>query len=181
MARPVSGFDVLGQAKAAIASAKTAEELRAAQALVLPLEFGLSLAQTSAAIGVSLRWTCTLRTRFARVARGEEAPRPGRGGRKRQNLTPEEEARFLAPFLDHSKTGGVLVVSSIHQALEARLGRKVALSSVYNLLHRNGWRKLAPDRRHPQADVQAQEDWEKKSPRRSLTQSPRSRARGRRG
>lgn len=179
MARPAGGLDVLAQAKAAIASAKTAKELREAQALVLPLEFGLSLRQTAEAIGVSLRWTCTLRTRFARIARGEEAPRQERGGRKHQNLTREEEERFLAPFLDSAKAGGVLVVSSIHQALEARLGRKVPLSSVYNLLHRHDWRKLAPDRRHPQGDVQAQEDWKKNSPKRSPRKSPPSRGVGR--
>ncbi len=164
MARPARGMDVLEQAKAGIATAKTVEALRAAQALVLPLEFGLKLGQTAAAIGVSVGWACTLRNRFLRVARGEEAPRQKRGGRQRQNLTPEEEVRFLEPFLETAKGGGVLVVSSIRQALEDKLGRKVALSSVYNLLHRHGWRKLAPDRRHPQADVQAQEDWKKNSP-----------------
>lgn len=165
MARPAKGLDVLEQAKAGIASAKTVEELRAAQAVVLPLEFGLSLGQTAEGIGVSLGWACTLRNRFARIARGEEAPRQKRGGRKRQNLTLEEE-RFLQPFLDTAKSGGVLVVGGIRQALQEKLGRKVALSSVYNLLHRHGWRKLAPDRSHPQADLQAQQEWKKKSPKR---------------
>ena len=71
---------------------------------------------------------------------------------------------MITGLLETAKGGGVLVVSSIRQALEDKLGRKVALSSVYNLLHRHGWRKLAPDRRHPRADVQAQEDREKNSP-----------------
>lgn len=167
MARPAKGKEAVGQAKQAIAAAKTAEELRAAQALVLPLEYGLSLEQTAEAIGMSVRWTCTLRNRFARVMRGEEAPKAKRGGRKRQNLTLEQERQFLIPFQDAARGGGVLVVSSIHQALEGRLGRKVALSSVYNLLHRHGWRKLAPDRRHPQADMQAQDSWKKNSRKRS--------------
>jgi transposase len=157
----------LEQAKAAIASAKTVEELRGAQAVVLPLEFGLTLSQAAAAIGVSVGWTSTLRNRFARVARGEEKTKEKRGGRKRQNLKLEEEERFLAPFLDRAKNGGILVAGSIHKALEDQLGRKVALSSVYNLLHRHGWRKLAPDKRHPQADIEAQEDWKKNSPNRS--------------
>ncbi len=164
MARKPKGQDVLKQAKAALGTAKTAQELRSAQALLLPLEFGLSLEETAQAMGVSKRWCCTLRNRFARVARGEEAPKGKRGGRKRQNMTPEEEVRFLAPFLDRAKEGGVLVVSSIHQELENRLGRKVALSSVYNLLHRHGWRKLAPDKSHTKSDAQAQEEWKKNSP-----------------
>ena len=173
MPRPVKGQDVLERGKAAVASAKTVEELRSAQAVVLPLEFGLSLPQTAAAIGVSVGWASTLRNRFARVARGDETPKQKRGGRKRQNMTVEEEERFLAPFLDRAKSGGVLVAGSIHKALEDQLGRKVALSSVYNLLHRRGWRKLAPDKRHPQADVNAQEDWKKNSPNRSHGKPPR--------
>ncbi|HZC03064.1 MAG TPA: winged helix-turn-helix domain-containing protein [Gammaproteobacteria bacterium] len=47
------------------------------------------------------------------------------------------------------------MVNTIKQALEQRLDRKVALSSVYTLLHRHGWRKLAPDKRHRQTGVAA--------------------------
>ena len=179
MSRPAKGQDVLEQAKKAIGSAKTAEELRAAQAVVLPLQFGLTIARTAEAMGISVGWASTLRNRFARVARGEEAPQQKRGGRRRQNLTADEEAQFLAPFLDTAKNGGVLVVSSIHRALEERLARKVALSSVYNLLHRHGWRKLAPDKRHPQADVEAQDAWKKNSPKRLRRKPPLSRGTGR--
>ena len=95
-----------------------------------------------------------------RFVRGEGVPGYGSsrpGGRRRENLTREEEAAFLAPFLEKAQVGGILIVGEIKQALDARLGRKVALSSAYNLLHRHGWRKLAPDKRHPQADIAAQE------------------------
>ena len=83
--------------------------------------------------------------------------------RPRQNMNPEEEAAFLAPFIEKAKSGGMLVVVEIKRALDARLGRKTALASTYNLLHRHGWRKLAPDKRHPKADVAAQDDWKKNS------------------
>jgi hypothetical protein len=79
-------------------------------------------------------------------------------------MSREEEAAFLAPFFDKAQVGGILIVGEIKQALDARLGRKVALASAYNLLHRHGWRKLAPDKRHPQTDVVAQEEWKKNSP-----------------
>lgn len=71
----------------------------------------------------------------------------------------------MEPFFEQAQGGGVLVVNTIKHALEQRLDRKVALSSVYNLLHRHGWRKLAPDKRHPKTDVAAQEQWKKNSPR----------------
>ena len=43
------------------------------------------------------------------------------------------------------------------EVLETALGRRMALSTTYNLLHRHGWRKLAPDKRYPQSDPVIQE------------------------
>lgn len=163
MARKASGTHVMDQAKTGVAKAKTVGELRRAQAVLLPLEFGLSLEQTAEAIGVSKGWVCRLRTEFIRRGGVYEETRPARGGRRRENMSKNEEKDFLAPFLEKAAAGGILVVSEIRQALEAHLGRKVALASVYNLLHRHGWRKIVPDKRHPEADVQAQEDWKKNS------------------
>jgi hypothetical protein len=54
MTRTASGIEVLKQAKAFVVQAKTADQLRQAQAVLLPLEFGLSLEQTAQAIGVSV-------------------------------------------------------------------------------------------------------------------------------
>ena len=102
---------------------------------------------------------------MARIAGAPDAPTAG--GRKRQNMSLQEEREFLAPFLTQATTGGVLVVGQIKVALDNRLGRKVALASAYNLLHRHNWRKLAPDKRHPQSDPLAQEEWKKNSPKRS--------------
>ena len=82
-------------------------------------------------------------------------------------MSAQEEREFLAPFLEQAATGGVLVVGQIKAALDKRLGREVALASAYNLLHRHNWRKLAPDKRHPQSDPLAQEEWKKNSPKRS--------------
>ncbi len=167
MSRPASGDEeVLMRAREAIASARTVEQLRQAQAVLLPLDYAMSLADTAQVIGVSPGWACQLRHRFMRgqVAGAPDAPTPG--GRKRQNMNLEEEREFLAPFLEQAATGGVLVVGQIKAALDQRLGRAVALASAYNLLHRHGWRKLAPDKRHPQSDPLAQQAWKKNSPQR---------------
>jgi len=64
------------------------------------------------------------------------------------------------------------VVGQVKAELEARLGRTMALSSVYNLLHRHGWRKLASDKRHPHSDALAQQEWEKNVPSDSPKSAP---------
>ena len=64
MSRPLLGQTALEKAKEIIICAKTIEQLRQAQAVVFPLEHGLSLEQTARAIGHSKRWTSTLRNRF---------------------------------------------------------------------------------------------------------------------
>ncbi len=181
MARRAAGGEFVELAKMRIQQAKTIDELRMAQAVYLPLELDLSIEQTAEVLGVSRGWACQLRGRFAKIERGEMTPAAPRGGRRRENLTREEEAAFLAPFLEQARAGGVLVVAPVKQALEDRLSRPVALSSVYRLLHRHNWRKLAPDKRHPEADVAAQEEWKKNSPRRSSKSSPSSKTRGRSG
>lgn len=168
MSRPASGDQgILLKAREAIATAQTAEQLRQAQAVVLPLDYAMSLADTAQVIGVSRGWACQLRRRFilGQVAGAVDTPKAG--GRNRQNMTLEQEREFLAPFLETAAAGGILVVGEIKAALDKRLGRAVALASAYNLLHRHNWRKLTPDKRHPQSDPLAQQEWKKNSPKRS--------------
>jgi hypothetical protein len=168
MSRPASGDErILTNAREAIASAQTVEQLRQAQAVVLPLDYAMSLADTALVIGVSRGWVCQLRRRFIHGHKAGAPDAPAAGGRKRQNMSPQEEREFLAPFLESAAAGGVLVVGQIKAALDKRLGREVALASAYNLLHRHNWRKLAPDKRHPQSHPLAQEEWKKNSPKRS--------------
>ena len=163
MSRPSRGKEVLQKAKDYLGKARTVEELREVQAVIFPLEFGLTLEQTAQAIGKSVRWTSQIRSEFIRRGGRHPPDKPGRGGRRRQNMTREEEALFLAPFLDEAKKGGILIVNGIKQELEKHLGREVALASVYNLLHRHGWRKLAPDKRNAKTDEKAQDEWKKNS------------------
>jgi len=165
MSRKARGKDIMGIAKTYLSKAKTAEALRQAQAVVFPLKYGMSMKQTAEAIGVSPGWACQLRNRFMKKGSISEAgDKPSRGGRRRENMNIEEERAFLLPFFEKAKAGGILVVSDIKEAMDRRLGRQVALASAYNLLHRHGWRKLAPDKRHPQSDVEIQEAWKKNFP-----------------
>ena len=164
MARKAGGEDQLESARALLRTAKTADELRAAQAVLLPLELGLSLEQTAKAIGRSVGATCHLRTRYCKVARRErEAPRSKRELRNRANATVAREAQILDEVLADAMCGGVVVVPPLKEKVEERLGKPVALSTIYRMLARNGWRKLAPDTAHPKGDAAVREDWKKNS------------------
>ena len=163
MARPARGAEVLEMAQEMILRAKTIDELRQAQAVVLPLAYGLSLEQTARVIGRSVVWTCRLRNRFLAGETVGDGQRERPGGRRRENLSVDRERELLQPFLERARNGSILVVPQIMAKLEVALGRSLALSSVYNLLHRHGWRKLAAGKSHPQSDPAAQEAWKKNS------------------
>ena len=88
---------------------------------------------------------------FAR--RGEEAIFiEQRGGRYHENMSEDAEQKFLAPFFTTAKTGGVLVVRAVKEAYEKKVGHRVSGSTIYDLLHRHGWRKIVPRPQHPQGD-----------------------------
>lgn len=167
MSRSARGAEVLDMAQEMIRQARTIDELRQAQAVVFPLAYGMSLEQTAQAIGQSVTWTCRLRNRFLAGETVGDGQRQRPGGRRHQNLSVDREREILAPFLERASKGGILVVPQIKAELEAALGRGMALSTVYKLLHRHGWRKLAPDKQHPQSDPVAQVAWKKNFPKRS--------------
>lgn len=164
MARKAGGKEHLEAARKLLKNARTADELRLAQSVLLPLEQGLSLEQTALAIGRSVGATCTMRTRFAKVASGAlQAPRSKRDLRNRAKADAETERKILDEVLSQAATGGVVVIPRFKAAIETKLGKSFSLSSVYRMLARNGWRKLAPDTHHPQGDEQAREGWKKNS------------------
>lgn len=66
-----------------------------------------------------------------------------------RKLTAEEETELLAPFIEQAECGHMLVVDEIRKAYEQKTGRKSAVSTIYYLLHRNGWRKVMPRSKHP--------------------------------
>ena len=166
MARLATGIAHIEAARALVKSATTADELRQAQSVLLPLEHKLSISQTAAIIGRSVGVTCSMRTRFARVADGvERAPRKKTELRNRAHADLTQESAALDAVLNTASVGGVVIIPRLKADIEAKLGSSVSLSGLYRMLHRHGWRKLAPDTRHPQGDAEAREAWKKNSPR----------------
>ena len=100
---------------------------------------------------------------------------PGKGGRRHEYLTREQEQAFLAPFFARAEQGELATTSEIQQAFETRVGCEVEESTIYRLLHRHGWRKLVPRPRHPRASKEAQEQFKKTLRRRLKPRSPHAR------
>ena len=165
MARPRQiDMALVAQAQALAIEATALEDLRCAQAVLLPAMFDATLEDTAAALGVGRATVVRLQARLRRrLARPGEA-RPLWGGRRRASMDVDEERNFLAPWVKQSDEGGLLVVSPLRAALAQKLGRPVAASVVYRMLARHGWRKVAPDTRHPKSDPFVQEEWKKNSP-----------------
>jgi transposase len=99
---------------------------------------------------------------------------PGKGGRRNQYLTLEQEQEFLAPFFAQAQVGTIATAAQIKQAFEARVGQEVADTTIYRFLDRHGWRKLVPRPAHPKADLAEQAVFKKTSSRRSMPSSPRA-------
>lgn len=149
MARPATGREFVKAAKEKIATAKTVDALRAAQALLLPLEFGLSLEQTATIIGLSKSRTGKLRTRFQRIETGVEQVKTKKGLRNHARMSLDEEVKFLTPFIIEAQNTGALHIQQLKAELERCVGRSVSTSTIYQLLRRHGWSKLA---QHPRTE-----------------------------
>jgi len=154
----------VAQAQAAALEASDLQALRCAQSVLLPALLGATLEQTAAVLGVGRATVPRLQARLRQQCTQPQAVRSTWGGRRRASLTLEEERNFLEPWERGSSDGTVLVASPLRAALAQKLGHPVAASVVYRMLARHGWRKVAPDMRHPKSDPQVQEEWKKNSP-----------------
>ena len=85
--KAVQGSGIGAEALKIVKEAKSVEQLRQAQAAVLPLCYGLNLEQTAAVIGVSPSWASRLRNAFLAGHQVGGESEPARGGRHRENFT----------------------------------------------------------------------------------------------
>jgi transposase len=128
--------------------------------MVVLRESGLTQPEIAAATGVSL--STVNRAHMAYDSGGIKAlkPKPN-GGRKHENMTSAQEKALLARFAKRAGTGELLNIGDLKAAYEQAIGHPTSDSTVYNLLHRHGWRKLMPRPHHPKRDRAAQETFKK--------------------
>ena len=155
---------IVKPAQLTAAATTSLESLRRCQAVLLPALFGATLEQTATVLGVGRATVARLQAAFRKQKPALPSPVRNWGGRRQSLLSPEEEDAFLKPWLESAATGSLVVVSPLRAALAQRLGQPVKPSVVYRLLARHGWRKVAPDTRHPKSKPEVQEAWKKNSP-----------------
>lgn len=117
---------------------------------------GLSAEEISDLVQYSAGHVKRIWTQYFREGASSLLAKP-RGGRRRENMSKEEEAELLAAHTESAREGKLLKIAPLHQALCKKLGKEVALSSAYRLAHRHGWRKLEPRPHHPGRSAKAAE------------------------
>lgn len=143
MARKVGGEDKLEAAKLLLKTAKTADELRSAQALALPLMLGFDLKQTAMVIGRSVGVTSTMRNQFVvNQISAKQTPRKKEELRNRAHTSFENEALILSDVMKQAKRDGVASVKLLKPQVETRLEESISLTTLYLMLGRHGWKKV---------------------------------------
>jgi len=129
--------------------------------MVLLREDGKTQPRIAELTGVSL--STVNRAHMAYDNGGVNALRPKpTGGRRRENMTLEEEKAFLAKFAKAAGAGELLNIGELKSAYEQEIGHATSNSTVYDLLARHEWRKLMPRPFHPDRNIEAQEAYKKR-------------------
>ena len=154
-------IEVLELAMEAAQQAKTADDLRMAQAVLIPGLLNVSDPITGQMLGRSRGTVVQLRKKFGTL---EKPQARNWGGRRYGYLTIQQERDFLSQYVKQAAQGGIVVVSEIHQAFEALVGHKVAQSTIYRMLDRHNWRTIIPRPRHQESSTKAHEGFKKTPP-----------------
>ena len=85
----------------------------------------------------------------------------GRGGRRRELLSWDEENELLQELRGKGEQGVIVIAKTIREHVTKKLGTEVSKDYAYDLLHRHGWRKIEPRPRHPKGDSAAREEFKK--------------------
>ena len=85
----------------------------------------------------------------------------GKGGRRRSCLSIDDEKTLLLEIEKTAVKGGIVEIGKVHKLFEEKAGCSVAKYTAYRLLHRHGWRKVAPRPYHPKQKVDAEETFKK--------------------
>ncbi len=159
MARKPSGEEQLDTAIMLLKKAKTADELRTAQAIAFPLMFNFTIEQTATAIGRSVSITCRMRKIHVLPLNVKNtSPRSKQELRNRANVSSEQEEQILNEVLAKAAKGSN--ASQLKPLIEDKLGKSIALSTVYNMLKRHKLRKPVQVKKPTKIHLVSEDNWE---------------------
>lgn len=134
MARPpIKDVEALSRAQEVIRNSENLDELRAAQAYLLPAE-GVSLDVAAMALGCDRYWVSRARTRFIR---GQSPPK--HGGRRNELFSEDEEIAIVkSAFIRAWQSKGVRLRprDTLKALLEERFDHTVSDSTITEMLGR---------------------------------------------
>ena len=108
---------------------------------------GRSLEEISEKTGYHISTASKLIARYMRDGISAIAENHYKGNRR--NMSFEEEAAILAPFIERAERGEMVDIKEIAAAYQKAVPHKVSDTQIYYVLHRHGWRKIMPRSRHP--------------------------------
>lgn len=108
---------------------------------------GKSLEEISEKTGYHISTASKLIARYMRDGISAIAENHYKGNRR--NMSFEEEAAILTPFIERAERGEMVDIKEIAAAYQKAVPHKVSDTQIYYVLHRHGWRKIMPRSRHP--------------------------------
>ncbi len=150
--------------------AQTKDEFRRYQSLYLRLNNQMPTPDIAQITGLSVSHIHKIHSLCYRNGIEAILSKP-KGGRRRSCLSLEEEKTLLLEIEKKAIKGGVVEIGKVHKLFEEKVGGKVAKNTAYRLLHRHGWRKIAPRPYHPKQKADAIETFKKTGQLWSKTQS----------
>ena len=162
--RPKKPFppDTIERMEALLISTRSLYEFKKIQTVYFRVQYDYSASQIAKMVGLKLQTVKNIHSAYLKY--GETALKSSngsRGGRNNSYLTLEPEKAVLAEFEVQGKQGKILEINQIHVTLQQKIGQEIPLSVTYRMLHRYGWRKLAPRPKHPKGDKFAVENFKK--------------------
>lgn len=150
----------LSEVEKSLRNTTTKEGYQRVQAVWLRMKLGLHAAEIAQIFGIHEASVWRIHSRYFKY--GSKIFDEGlSGGRWHENLSAEEEAAFLEPYSKQAESSGMIVVTEVASGYEKLVGHTVPKSTVYRLLDRHGWRKIAPRPSHPKSDPDAQDAFKK--------------------
>ncbi len=130
-----------------------------ALAVLLAGKLKLTAEQIAKVLGVSKP---TVTRMYERFRCPPDSDAPTWGGDRRSVLAADNRRDVLVQLEADAAAGKIVVVETVKAAIEKACGSPISVQTAYNILHREGWRKVRPDKIHPKGDPEKQLEFKKK-------------------